>query len=184
MKTKSIKINWAAILAFCTFWTYAFYAAVSTSTSGLPKSFFNSVESILFFLGSSLILSAVFVFFLVMYFYKKKSFEDEFKYTTTDRNVLIVYCASMLWFSWPELNSQINGDQFAHSMMALIQSAQATYILAKHLPFIQNFEFKNVLYLVNIILLIGSCTFIYVINKVPNSIKIITYLIFFYLFVL
>lgn len=178
METKIIRINWAAILAFCTFWTYAFYAAVS----GQNKAIFYSSTSVLFFIGSSLILTSIFILFLVVYFYKKKIFEDEFKYCILDRNVLILYLLVMLLLSWPELNNQINGDHLFHVTVALMHATQVTYLLAKKIPPIESFEFRNVVYVINTLLLIGSCIFIYVTNKLPRLTKIILYTSIFFLF--
>lgn len=164
MEAKSIKINWAAILAFCTFWTYAFYASRIVNN-----------DSIISLIGSALILSAVFMFFLVMYFDKNTSFKDEFKYTSKDRNVLIFYFFAMLLFSWPELNTQIAGDPLISSMISLMHSIQATYFLVKIFPLIENFEFKNVIYAINILLLVCSCIFIYFFNKLSSRVKLIFY---------
>lgn len=175
---KSIKIDWAAILAFCTFWTYAFYAAVS----GHNKAIFSSSTSVFFFIGSSLILTSIFIFFLEAYFYKKKIFEDELKYSIADRNVLILYLLVMLLLSWSELNNQINADHLFHVTITLMHATQATYILAKKIPSIENFEFRNVVYVINALLLIGSCIFIYVTNKLPRLTRIILYLFAFFLF--
>lgn len=174
---KSIKINWSIILAFCTFWTYAFYAAVS----GKHKLIFATSSSTLFFIGSSLVLASIFIFFLGAYFYGKKVFQDEFKYSAVDRNVLIGYLLLMLTASWPELNNQIYGDQLAHSIVALMHSIEATYIIARFFPSIENYEFKNVVYLINGLLLISSLIFIIVTNKLPRVARIIIYFLIFLL---
>ena len=166
---RTIKLNWAAILAFSTFWTYAFYAALS----GENKAIFASNSSILFFICSTALLSGIFVFFSVLYFYKNDAFKDELKYTNTDKNVLVLYTTSMLLLSMIELTNEISGDAFAHSKVAFMHAATTTYILFKLFPFIENIDFRDVLFVINIILLIGFGFFLYVIKKLATPLNLI-----------
>ena len=180
MEAKTIKINWAAILAFSTFWTYAFYASSSYWNfiePGTARTMNNATWFSL--IGSSLVVGSIFVFFLMKYFRKDSFFKDEIGYTSEDKKVILIYLVSMIVLSYPELNNNVMGDSAIYSRDALMHSIQTTYLLAKLFPFVESLEFRNVIYVINLLLLVASCIFIYFFNKLPIWVKVVFYSLLF-----
>lgn len=176
MNAKTIKLNWAAILAFSIFWNYGLYSS-SAYWNIIP---FGSVRVMDYTAWTSLILSSLFVtsilvFFLVKYFRGDPFFKDEIKYTSKDKKVAFGYLLFMLILSYPEFNDNVNGDGIIYSRDGIMHSIQATYILAKVFPFIQNISFKHVIYAINVSILIFVPLFIYKFNRYPIWVKVIFY---------
>ncbi len=135
----SININWAAILAFASFWSYGFFGALTAKSFGLAAN-----------IVISLILSGIFILFLWLW-ENDDSYKDKIIIKNKDILAFASFFLIMLVLSFNNLTMPLNGDQLAHSQQSKLHSITLIDFLSNKTEFFSNFSFKWLIYIVDLL---------------------------------
>lgn len=149
----AFRINWAAMLAFVTFWTYGFFGAVSLGGK--------TVNAILF-----VVLTAILFLFLFLWKERHDFFEDAVHIFARDIFVFLTLLFVLFPLSFATLNGSVVNDGFAHAGQAEAHAIAFIQILYAHTGFFGNFIFSNLIGLINLgLLIIGMLCVQFLKNK-------------------
>jgi len=149
----TLNINWIAILAFVFFWTYGFFGALSSGG--------NTANLILF-----LVLSSIFIFLIWLWKGDKKIFEGKLIFKFRDIVVFVLLFFILFPLSFANLNNSVVNDGLAHAGQAEIHAINLISILHSRFGLSGEFIFLDLVWIVNICLLIaGIVVFVFLKNK-------------------
>lgn len=170
-KNYKIKFNWGLLISFVYFWTYGYYGALTK----FENLFLNVVVSIV-----------IVVFFAILLYYTfnpKAQLVDTLILSKSDIKFFLFFLFIFFSVSFSSLILFINGDHFYHSQFSIYHSIFILKIVTKKVEKINLLEAKQVLHIINMILLIAFSLFIYLFSKITsNFFKILLTVILFLFF--
>ena len=142
LKNIVITINWAWVSVFVIFWSYGYYGAVSPREIGLAW-------NILISFGFCVLL------FLFCYLGRahKNFYEDQFIFQRYELFVSVSFLVIMLTLSTSSLMAPIVNDELSHSVVAKAHAVKLIPLLAKKFAWLNQYLFRDILYLWDLALL-------------------------------
>lgn len=139
-----IYINWAALLAFATFWSYGFFGALTGKNIGL-------IENILI----SIIVCGIFVLFMWLW-EKSDVYRDSIVITKKDVLIWISFFILMTILSYKSLIMPLNGDQLAHAQQSKLHSITIINWISLKLSIVNDINIKKVIYGIDILIITAA----------------------------
>jgi hypothetical protein len=154
----TLKWNWGYILIFVLIWSYGFENVAFPLTA---------VQSLL--LSSALAMT---VFLLVFVGEKYKIYyQENIEIGYLDSYIFLILCVIFILFSWGNLTNSLVGDQLYHAQASQSQTTEIAESIIASLKLNPALEYKLILRVINIVLLVGIVAGIYLLGKVNIKIR-------------
>ena len=136
----TVRFNWAWILAFAQFWTYALYGEVALPSFSLPMH-----------LVASFFLWIIFIAFLVIAMRRYSEYEDSFQVYWRDVLVFGSYLLVLGIFSLSDLFKPLWGDPTSHSLAAIVHDRVLVEKVISKIGLFEQIPYRSVIYVINIV---------------------------------
>jgi hypothetical protein len=168
LKELNIRINFAYILLFVLFWSYGYF-------NPLIKEKFGSQPIDYFLLVYFTVIS-----FYFYYLGTKKKYLFLIEYKISYKEILLIIFISIFWIivSFNKLTSSLVGDQFYYSSRSKSYEINAIFLFNKYLN-IENLVFKDLIYFIDILILISCVFFIWILFKLQKIRFLVPFLVSF-----
>lgn len=157
---QKINFNWAAILAFVTFWSYGYYGAVSSDKIGF---IWNAAITV--------ILYSMFLFYIFLY-RKSAEYKDAISITKEDILTFFSYAVILLALSFDGMRNPLQGDQIFHAQYSQLQPLHLIFNLAGKTDILNNFVFAHLLYILDLAVLILAVGLCYAFRRRSLTLKV------------
>ena len=135
----TIRVNWAWILAFAQFWTYAVYGEVALPSFSLTAH-----------LVTSLVLWAIFISFLFIALRHYPEYEDQIQICWRDAVVFGSYFLVLSIFTFSDLFRPLWGDPIGHSLAAIVHDRVLIEKVSTQIGLLGQINYKSAIYFINI----------------------------------
>jgi len=162
-KKIELSINWAIVIFFLIFFSYGFYGVIS------------KLNNFIF----TLITLANLCFFYFLIKKQKSNFEDKIEICLYDLVNFFSFFIILLIINFKFLNLSIFGDELAHTLRSSRLSIYGLYTIASefNLSFLNEYDYKNLVNLINFFLLVFILFTIYLLKWI-NKFGILLFFLF------
>jgi len=161
-----IKLNWALVLLFICYWNYGFYGSVLTQN-----------VSVIVFALSTIIMAVLISFFAWLGLTNNKKFIDYFTFDWENIIILFSYLVIMAPLSIVQLIAYPKYDSLLHSASSKMHSLIISNKLYSFFPNIGHIKYKNLLFSIDLLIVISIILFSVVIYKISKKTPFIAIII-------
>ncbi len=153
-KKIELKINWAIVIFYLIFFSYGFYGVIS------------KVNNLIF----TFITLVNLCFFYYLIIKKKNKFKDKIEIYLYDLVNFFTFLLILIIVNYKFFNLPIFGDELAHTLRSSRISIYGLYTITSNynLSFLNEYEFKNLVNLINFFLLVFVLITIYLLKWIDK----------------
>lgn len=156
LNTVRITINWASVLSFVVFFTYGIYGFFTVPS--FSKVTHSVVSAILFLL-----------LICMLTLRGNQSFTSIVVLAKKDILIFLSYLVFLLFFSWKDLLTSIDGDQLYHAQQAMAPAFFVAQFLSNHFySIVQHISYSYLLWGINIGLLCAVLPLYFIAKRISN----------------